>query len=70
MKAPKACKLIGVKWVYKLNKNVLGKVVKQKERLVVKAYCQRYRIDYDEVFSLVARFESIRILIELTTQDC
>ena len=70
VKAPKSCKPIGVKWLYKLKKNRLGEIVKHKARLVVKGYRQRYRIDYDEKFFLVARFESIRILIALAAQEC
>ena len=70
LKAPKSCKPIGVKRVCKLKKNPLAKVVKHKSRLVVKGYCQRYRIDYIEIFSHVAHFESIRILIALASQEC
>ena len=70
VKAPKSCKPIGVKWVYKLKKNPLGEIVKHKARLVVKGYRQRYGIDYDEVFAPVARFESIHILIALAAQEC
>ena len=55
MKAPKSCKPIGVKWVYKLKKNPLGDFVKHKASLVVKGYHQRYMIDYDEVFVPIAR---------------
>ena len=39
--APKACKPISVKWVYKLKKNPLGEVVKYKVRFLVKGYRQR-----------------------------
>ena len=70
MKAPKSYKPIGMKWIYKLKKNPLGEIVKHKARLVVKGYCQRYGIDYDEVFAPVARFESICILIALIAQEC
>ena len=70
VKAPKSCKPIGVKWVYKLKKNPLGEIVKHKARLVVKGYRQRYGIDYDEVFAPVTRFESICILIALAAQEC
>ena len=63
VKASKACKPIGVKWVYKVKKNLLGEVVKHKVRLVVKGYRQRYKIDYDEIFDHVSNFELIHILI-------
>ena len=36
VRAPRLCKPIGVKCVYKLKKNMLREVVKHKERLVVK----------------------------------
>ena len=68
--APKSCKPIGVKWVYKLKKNPFSKIVKHKARLVVKGYRQRCKIDYDEVFAPVNRFESICILIVLAAQKC
>ena len=45
--------------VYKLKKNILGEVLKHKERLLVKGYHQRFRIDYDEVFSHIACFNLI-----------
>ena len=70
LKALISCKPISVKSVYKLKKNPLGKILKHKERLVVKGYDQIYRIDYDEVFAPIARFESIRSLIALAAQEC
>ena len=59
-----------MKWVYKLKKNQLSEFAKHKARLVVKGYCQKYGIDYDEVFDHVAHFESIPILIALAAQEC
>jgi hypothetical protein len=44
---------IGLKWVYKLKKDAKG-VVKHKARLVANGYAQKARIDFDEVFALVA----------------
>ena len=35
---------------------------------MVKGYSQRCRIDYEEVFAPVARFESIRVLMALSAQ--
>ena len=62
---PPNCRPIGLKWIFKLKKNPQGEVIKHKARLVVKGYSERKGIDYEEVFALIVRFESIRILIAL-----
>ena len=59
---------IGVKWVYKKKTNAEGEVERYKARLVVKGYKQREEINYDEVFALVTRMETIRLLISLAAQ--
>ena len=48
-----AC-IVGSKWVFKV-----------KARLVAQGYSQTYGIDYEEVFSPVARYSSIRTLLTL-----
>ncbi|GJX66834.1 retrovirus-related pol polyprotein from transposon TNT 1-94 [Tanacetum coccineum] len=55
--------IIGTKWVYrnKLDKN--GIVTRNKARLVAQGYNQQEGIDYDETYVLVARLESISILL-------
>jgi hypothetical protein len=42
-----------------------GDVVKHKARLVAKGYVQRQGIDFDEVFTPVARMKSVRVMIIL-----
>ena len=69
VKPNKDIRQIGVKWVFWVKKDSTGKVVRYKERLVVKGYAQKQGIDYDEVFSPVARMESIRILISIAAQE-
>ena len=65
---PDATKAIGVKWIYKTKLNELGEVDKFKARLVVKGYAQDYGIDYTEVFALVARLDTVRMILALAAQ--
>ena len=46
-----------------------GRILRDKARLVVKGYAQKEGIDYGEVFSPVARMESIPILIAIAAQE-
>jgi len=57
-----------VKWVYHTKLNVDGSVNKLKARLVVKSYSQIFGVDYSETFSLVARLDTIRLLITIAAQ--
>ena len=65
---PKGHEAIGVKWVYKEKKNANGDVVRNKARLVAEGYKQKYGVDYEEVFALVTRMETIHLLISLAAQ--
>lgn len=65
---PKWCKPIRLKWVYKIKRDEERNPVKFKACLVVKGYAQWPRIDYDEVFALVARFETIWLIVGLAAQ--
>lgn len=51
------------KWIYRLKTD--GNINRYKVRLVIKGCSQKINIDYNETFSPVARFESIRILMSI-----
>ncbi|GKF03640.1 copia protein, partial [Tanacetum coccineum] len=55
--------IIGTKWVYRNKLDDNGVVSRNKSRLVAQGYNQQEGIDYDETYVLVARLESIRILL-------
>jgi hypothetical protein len=61
-------KAIGLKWVFKVKRDLAGNVVKHKARLVVKGYSQVQGVDFDDVFAPVARLETVRVLLALAAQ--
>lgn len=66
---PSGHKPIGLKWVYKLEKDTGGRVVKHKARLVSKGYVQRQGVDFEEVFAPVARLETVGLIIGIAAQQ-
>nr|GEU99579.1 ribonuclease H-like domain-containing protein [Tanacetum cinerariifolium] len=60
---PNGKRAIGTKWVFRNKKDEGGIVVRNKARLVAQGYTQEEGIDYDEVFSPVARIEAIRLFL-------
>ncbi|GJY30767.1 putative ribonuclease H-like domain-containing protein [Tanacetum coccineum] len=60
---PHGMKVIGTKWVYKNKRDERGVVVRNKARLVAQSHRQEEGIDYDKVFSPVARMEAIRLFL-------
>ncbi|RDY08497.1 Copia protein, partial [Mucuna pruriens] len=59
---PEHNSIMGTRW---LDEN--GKVVRNKARLVAQGYNQQEGIDFTETFTLVAKFEAIRILLAFST---
>nr|GEV98471.1 putative ribonuclease H-like domain-containing protein [Tanacetum cinerariifolium] len=60
---PKWVRSIGTKWVLKNKKDERGIVIRYKARLVAQGHTQEEGIDYDEVFTPVARIEAIRLFL-------
>ncbi|KAD5317079.1 hypothetical protein E3N88_17025 [Mikania micrantha] len=66
---PEGKHAIGLKWVFKIKTDAAGKVNWYKARLVAKGYVQEHGIDYEETFSPVAHFETIRLILSLAAQS-
>ena len=50
-------------------KNAKGEVERYKAQLMTKGYSQKVGTDYDEVFALLARLETVRLIISLVAQN-
>ncbi|GJX24504.1 ribonuclease H-like domain, reverse transcriptase, RNA-dependent DNA polymerase, partial [Tanacetum coccineum] len=60
---PKGHRAIGTKWVYRNKKDERGIIIRNKARLVAQGHTQEEGIDYDEVFTPVARIKAIRLFL-------
>nr|GEW42737.1 ribonuclease H-like domain, reverse transcriptase, RNA-dependent DNA polymerase [Tanacetum cinerariifolium] len=60
---PYGKRVIGTKWVFRNKNDERGIMVRNKARLVVQGHTQEDRINYEEVFTPVARIEAIRLFL-------
>jgi hypothetical protein len=60
---PAHTNIIRSKWTYKLKRDALGAINRYKARLVAVGTSQIYGLDYDETFSPVIKWESVRLVL-------
>nr|GFA83047.1 putative ribonuclease H-like domain-containing protein [Tanacetum cinerariifolium] len=60
---PNKVMVITLKWIYKVKLDELGRILKNKARLVAPGYRQEEGIDFEESFAPVARLEAIRMFL-------
>ena len=63
---PNEKNVIGNKWIYKVKYNLVGDIEKYKARLVAKGVAQKYGVDYEETFALMAKMPTVRIILSLS----
>ena len=62
---PKNKSVVSSKWIYKIKHVADGSIEKYKARFVARGFSQKEGIDYEETFSPVSRYTSIRTIMAL-----
>jgi hypothetical protein len=57
--------VIDSRWVYKIKRHTDGTIDQYKARLVAKGFKQRYGIDYEDIFSVVVKAATIRVILSI-----
>jgi hypothetical protein len=65
IKLPNGKKVVRCKWVFTVKHKADGSVERYKAKFVAKSFTQTYGIDYEETFALVAKMNSIRVLLSI-----
>lgn len=65
---PHGRKTIKCKWIFKTKTDEMGEIARYKARLVAKGCSQRPGIDFNETYSPVVRYSSIRFLVSIAAQ--
>ena len=60
--------MVSSRWLYKVKQAADGSVEKHKARFVARGFSQVEGIDYDETFSPIARYSSIKLMLALSAQ--
>lgn len=62
---PQGCTTVGCKWVLRKKLKLDGNVDTYKPRLIAKGYKQKKDLDFFDIFSLITRVTSMRVLIAI-----
>ena len=66
-KLPEGRKPIKSRWVFRMKRDQIGKIVRYKARIVAKGFTQIRGLDYDEIFAPVTMFTTLRILVAVSS---
>ena len=57
--------IVTSKWIYNIKHVAYGSIEKYKSRFVARGFSQKEGIDYEETFAPVARYTSIRSVLDI-----
>uniref|UniRef100_A0A1Y1M571 Integrase catalytic domain-containing protein n=1 Tax=Photinus pyralis TaxID=7054 RepID=A0A1Y1M571_PHOPY len=61
--------VIDNRWVFKVKLNTDASVDRYKARLVIRGFAQQYGVDYEETFSPVVKFTSVRAILSFAAMN-
>lgn len=71
MSRPEGKFVVTSKWIYNIKRVVGGGIDKYKARIVARVFSHKEGEDYDESFTLVSRYTTIRYVISISySKDC
>lgn len=62
---PNGQSIVSNRWIFKIKRKSDDSIDRFKARLVARGFTQEYGVDYDETFSPVVRFTSIRVILAI-----
>lgn len=66
---PPDCNPIGCKWLFKVKEDPSTSKVRFKARLCAKGFSQKAGTDFEEIFSPVVRYNSVRVLMAMAASE-
>jgi hypothetical protein len=64
---PEGKSVVGSQWIFKIKHAMDGSIEKHKVRFVVKGFSEREGVEYEETFSPVTGYTSIRVVISIAS---
>ena len=57
--------IVKCRWVYAIKRTITGSIERYRARLVAKGFSQKAGVDFDETFSPVVKYDSLRIILSI-----